>query len=267
MKEKQFITYEQAVAIAMTGLWNHEDADAVYYDCTERQESAKPSTIAEIDKAFKDDDAEVIVCPRFTLAEAIDWLRDNAGIHVQINSIGRKQWSYDLVDINDWTQEDGSPYNCVPERENIPIFNTYEEAVSDAINKATEIFIAKEEDLVVDESQFPKMSEEEYNKLCTDSDDMQVYDGRGTYDIYECENCNHHLVTTYAVKGVTPFTIRCPKCGKTMMHTQTLKSAPANEKVIRWIRPTYEQYCKLSYGFRDHIGNGGLIMETDIKND
>lgn len=138
--------------------------------------------------------------------------------------------------------------------------------MSDAIDKAVEIYTPTEEELNVDDSQYPTMTEEEYNKFCAESDDMEVYDGRGKYDVYECEDCGHHLVTTYAVKGVTPFIITCPKCKKAMMHTHTLKSAPANEKVIKWIRPTYEQYCKLSYGYRDHIGNGGLIMETDIKN-
>ena len=236
MKEKQYITCEQATAIAQTGLWDCEDADAVYFDCKERDKHAVPSTIAEIDKLFEGEDVvEIIVCPRFTLAEAIDWLRDYAGIHIQVNNVECKQWSYNLVDINGWENEDGTPCNLVPERETTPIFNTYEEAVSDAIDKAVE--------------------------------NSDMYDGRGKYDVYECEGCDHYLITTYAVKGVTPFVITCPKCGKGMMHTRTLKSAPTGEKIIKWIRPTYEQYCKLSYGYRDHIGNGGLIMETVIKND
>lgn len=72
MKKKQCITYEQATAIAETGLWDCEDADAVYYDCDSRNESAIPSTIAEIGELFKEDTTEIVVCPRFTLAEAID---------------------------------------------------------------------------------------------------------------------------------------------------------------------------------------------------
>lgn len=268
MKEKQYITYEQATAIAQTGLWDCEDADAVYFDCKEHDKHAVPSTIAEIDKLFENEDAvEIIVCPRYTLAEAIDWLRDEAGIHIQVNNVECKQWSYDLVDINGWEDEDGTPCNLVPERESTPIFNTYEEAVSDAIDKAVEIYTPTEEELNMDDSQFPTMSEEEYNKLRDEIENSDMYDGRGKYDVYECEGCDHHLITTYAVKGVTPFVITCPKCGKGMLHVRTLKTAPAGENVIKWIRPTYEQYCKLSYGYRDHIGNGDLIMETDIKND
>lgn len=151
MKEKQYITYEQATAIAQTGLWDCEDADAVYFDCEERNKHAVPSTIEEIDKLFEGDKVEIIVCPRFTLAEAIDWLRDYAGIHVQINNVKRKQWSYDLVDINRLENEDGTPYNFVPERETTPIFNTYEEAVSDAIDKAVEIYTPTEEELNMDD--------------------------------------------------------------------------------------------------------------------
>lgn len=267
MKEKQYITYEQATAIAQTGLWDCEDADAVYFDCEERNKHAVPSTIEEIDKLFEDNKVEVIVCPRFTLAEAIDWLRDYAGIHVQINNVERKQWSYDLVDINGMENEDGTPCSFVPARESTPIFNTYEEAVSDAIDKAVEIYTPTEEELNMDDSQFPTMTEEEYNKLCAEIENSDMYDGRGKYDVYECNDCDHHLITTYADKGVPPFVVTCPKCGKVMLHTWTLESAPAGEKVIKWIRPTYEQYCKLSYGYRDHISNGGLIMETDIKND
>lgn len=266
MKEKQYITYEQATAIAQTGLWDCEDADAVYFDCEERNKHAVPSTIEEIDKLFEDNKVEVIVCPRFTLAEAIDWLRDYAGIHVQINNVERKQWSYDLVDINSMENEDGTPCSFVPKRESTPIFNTYEEAVSDAIDKAVEIYTPTEEELNMDDSQFPTMTEEEYNQICAEIENSDMYDGRGKFDVYECEGCDHHLITTYAVKGVTPFVITCPKCGKTMMHTRTLKSAPINEEVIMWIRPAYEQYCKLSHGYRDHISKGGLIMETDIKN-
>lgn len=163
--------------------------------------------------------------------------------------------------------EDGTPYNFVPERETTPIFNTYEEAVSDAIDKAVEIYTPTEEELNMDDSQFPTMSEEEYNKLRDEIENSDMYDGRGKYDVYECEGCDHHLITTYAVKGVTPFVVTCPKCGKGMLHVRTLKAASAGENVIKWIRPTYEQYCKLSYGYRDHIGNGGLILETVIKND
>ena len=112
------------------------------------------------------------------------------------------------------------------------------------------------------------MNKEEYDKFCKEAKDMKCYDGRNTYDIYVCDNkeCGNRIATTYAVKGVTPFTIKCPKCGKTMTHSETYNNpipvSIQNLGIIKWVRPTYEQYCKLSLGMKEHVENGGLIMET-----
>lgn len=133
------------------------------------------------------------------------------------------------------------------------------------MKKVRLLFAPEEYD--IDESQYPVMSEEEYNKMCADSENMHVYDGRGTYDLYQCEGCDNHIITTYAAKGVTPFVIGCPKCGKAMMHTRTFDSIPEHVNIIKWVRPTYEQYCKMPIGVRDHISNGGLVMETDLINE
>lgn len=51
-------------------------------------------------------------------------------------------------------------------------------------------------------------------------EDAKIYDGRGEYNLYECNKCNNYKVTLYKDKGVTPFIMRC-KCGGDMMHTKS----------------------------------------------
>ena len=92
------------------------------------------------------------------------------------------------------------------------------------------------------------MTKTQYEKFCKEAENMNIYDGRNTFDLYECKKCTHKLVTTYAVKGVTPFIIRCSECGMTMTHTRTFGSVPDYVPVVKWVRPTYEQYKKLSAG-------------------
>lgn len=114
------------------------------------------------------------------------------------------------------------------------------------------------------------MNKEEYQAFCDNAENMKVYDGRGKADLYKCEKCGTFIFTTYAVKGVTPFTMRCFRhefCKGTMIHTKTY---PLNQiegklavKVFRWIRPVYDDYVKLPEGVRSHIDQGGLILETN----
>lgn len=94
-------------------------------------------------------------------------------------------------------------------------------------------------------------------------DDFNIYDGRGVYDLYECEKCNSHKITLYEDKGVTPFVIKC-ECGDYMYHTKSFKSVPDNVRVFKWKRPTLEQTLALSNGLIDHVLNGGLVLDTDI---
>lgn len=263
--KKHYITYALGCAIAETGLWDieqMEDNDTIYYDCPNNNQTAVESTIG-VAKGIAAQNIEISVCPRFTLDEAVQWLRETSGIHIQMNSVERKRWSYDLCDLNEWTDENGAYYNCIPERDGYPVFDSFEEAVSDAIDKAVAIFAPVE----IEETEIPAFSEEEYAKLCADSEQMNVYDGRGTYDLYVCDDCNHQVVTTYAVKGVTPFVIKCPECEGTMKHVATFQNVSPETKVLKWIRPTYSQYLKLSPFTRQHIEQGGLILETSIIDD
>lgn len=136
--KKQYITYAQGCAIAETGLWEieqMEDDDTIYYDCPNNKLTAVESHLG-VAKGIAAQNIEISVCPRFTLDEAVQWFREHTGIHIQMNSVERKRWSYDLCDINEWTDENGEYYNCIPERDGYPVFDSFEEAVSDAIDKA-----------------------------------------------------------------------------------------------------------------------------------
>lgn len=105
-----------------------------------------------------------------------------------------------------------------------------------------------------------------YRKLLRSIGDMEIYDGRHKgVDVYECDNCGHKLYTYYKDKGVTPFTISCPKCSDIMMRTKTVECAPGFTKPIPWLRPTFKQMLKLSPGMIEHVLQGGLILKTHLK--
>lgn len=53
---------------------------------------------------------------------------------------------------------------------------------------------------------------QQYNSMVASIEDAKIYDGRGEYNLYECNKCNNYKVTLYKDKGVTPFIMRC-KCG------------------------------------------------------
>lgn len=103
-----------------------------------------------------------------------------------------------------------------------------------------------------------------YDKMAVSIEAANIYDGRGTFDVYKCNRCGFSIVTTYKDKGVTPYTISCKKCGVgTMFHTETLALPHPDTDVINWIRPTFNQFKKMQPGAQEHILNGGLIMERE----
>lgn len=105
--------------------------------------------------------------------------------------------------------------------------------------------------------------EKKYNELVNTIEAKIMYDGREKVDRYTCEDCGHIIYTTYRDKGVTPFTVRCNRCGGTKYHDKTYdkKSVPDYVLVIDWYRPTLEDTLKMSDGMIDHVLNGGLILE------
>ena len=104
-----------------------------------------------------------------------------------------------------------------------------------------------------------------YNKLVSEIETLRMYDGRGEYNGYECEKCGHVTVTLYVDKGVTPFIIRCRKCGGMARHEYTSRTPPRHSDVKRWVRPTLEQLLEMNIATIKHVLNGGLVFEDELK--
>lgn len=108
-----------------------------------------------------------------------------------------------------------------------------------------------------------------YNELVASLEDAKMYDGRGEYNGYVCEKCGYITATLYKEKGVTPFIIQCEKCGKLAMHKITSRNAPPADpnisEVKNWVRPTLDQLMKMSQATIDHVLNGGLVFEEELK--
>lgn len=102
-----------------------------------------------------------------------------------------------------------------------------------------------------------------YNELINSIENTKMYDGRNTVDRYICDTCGTMMHTTYKDKGVTPFTIVCPKCGGIMYHRKTFKKKTVPEwvKIRNWYRPSLEQTLVQEKGTIEHILNGGLLLE------
>lgn len=102
-----------------------------------------------------------------------------------------------------------------------------------------------------------------YNKLIDEIEKKKMYDGRGTVDRYICDTCGYMMHTTYADKGVTPFTMPCPKCNGTMYHRNTYakETVPDWVEIKIWYRPTLKQTLEMEEGMIEHVLNGGLILE------
>lgn len=112
------------------------------------------------------------------------------------------------------------------------------------------------------------ISKGKYEQLCKEFVNAKMYDGRGEYNGYRCKKCGYIVATYYKDKGVTPFIIKCPICNGTSIHDITSFDAPPQlyniSKVKNWVRPTYEQFLKLSPATKEHILNGGLIFEDEL---
>jgi hypothetical protein len=104
-----------------------------------------------------------------------------------------------------------------------------------------------------------------YRQLLWRIENVKIYDGRNKgIDVYECSKCGHKLYTYYKDKGVTPFTISCPKCSGIMIHAKTVGTTPGVIP-IPWFRPTFKQMLKLSPRMIEHVLQGGLILKTHLK--
>lgn len=109
--------------------------------------------------------------------------------------------------------------------------------------------------------------EEKYNELVKSIETKRMYDGRGTVDRYTCDTCGHIIYTTYRDKGVTPYTMRCSRCGGTKYHDKTYdkKIVPNYVTVMDWYRPSLEDVLKMSDGMIEHVLNGGLLLDEPVE--
>lgn len=110
------------------------------------------------------------------------------------------------------------------------------------------------------------MDKEQYEKMCAELENSVMYDGRGTYDLYRCESCSNEIFTTYKDKGVTPMIINCRKCGRYMEHVRTFAYVADGIKIHEWYRPQFFQFQKLSKELKQHIREGGLVLDCLLKN-
>lgn len=115
-----------------------------------------------------------------------------------------------------------------------------------------------------------KELKKKYDELVAEIESAQMFDGRNKgVDLYQCKDCGFQFYTRYKDKGVTPFTVRCRNCDHgTAVHEKTITEQTASFmgfKVHNWVRPTFEQLLKLSDGAIEHVLNGGLMLEDELK--
>lgn len=111
-----------------------------------------------------------------------------------------------------------------------------------------------------------------YEGMVNSIEAARMYDGRGKgVDVYVCNECGAAYYTRYKDKGVTPFTINCRKCKMgTMVHKNTIPEEAAkvlgmNNKIHNWVRPTFEQFLKLNEGAKQHVLQGGLMLDEELE--
>lgn len=92
--------------------------------------------IAEISPIADATYRENVCCVMPTLAQACKWLREKHNIHIQIESVIGKRWTYCLVDINCRQDISGEYISRIPERDGYPVIDTYEQAQSAGIDTA-----------------------------------------------------------------------------------------------------------------------------------
>lgn len=141
------------------------------------------------------------------------------------------------------------------------------------LDKALDILIEVEQ-MVQEPEEDEKTKElrQKYDELVAGIEDARMFDGRGKgIDVYICDNCGARFYTQYVDKGVTPFVTKCRSCEHgSAVHKETIslhqwvRLEEQGEKLHSWVRPTFEQFLKLSPATQEHILNGGLILREKI---
>lgn len=79
----------------------------------------------------------------------------------------------------------------------------------------------------------------------------------GRLNAYQCETCLHYAITIDREPGVTPFIVRCRRCGGEAK-SAFYRVPPTYQPTYEWIRP--ETVEGLDSGTIEHIRSGGLIL-------
>lgn len=131
MNTEDFVTYEQAVKLKECGF---------DWPCTtylNPKSYGDKVAIAWREITIKECSSPEVLCP--SLSQAAKWLRDKHSLHVQIESVIGKRWTYTLVDTAPQSDMEGEYYDRIPDRDSYPIFDTYESALSAGIDAALEL--------------------------------------------------------------------------------------------------------------------------------
>jgi hypothetical protein len=72
-------------------------------------------------------------------------------------------------------------------------------------------------------------------------DDFYKIDLTNRVNCYVCQSCSHITKTKDIDAGVTPFIIRCEKCGKEAQSTMYRDIAPHLNPTFEWYRPSLEE--------------------------
>lgn len=115
-----------------------------------------------------------------------------------------------------------------------------------------------------------KELKDKYNVLVENIETARIYDGRNKgVDVYVCKTCGRKIYTRYKDKGVTPFVMNCRNCGYGLaQHIETITEDTAaimKYEVLNWVRPTFEQLLKLDENYINHVLDGGLMLEDELK--
>ena len=134
METTDYVDYPTAVALKKCGF---DEPCIAQWAC---EPNGKPILVGST--AFVFSNAELkgrdVTAP--LLFHAQKWLREKHDIHIQIEAVMQKQWTYTLVDTAPLSDMYGEWHDRIPEdREGYPQISTYEQALSDGIASALEL--------------------------------------------------------------------------------------------------------------------------------
>ena len=138
METTDYCSYELSKALKAAGF--DEPCDH-YYTPNKALHIVKSNALApEITNNRFLDEIDDGCCTAVPLWQAQKWLREKHDIHIQIEAVMQKQWTYTLVDTAPLSDMYGEWHDRIPEdREGYPQISTYECALSAGIASALQL--------------------------------------------------------------------------------------------------------------------------------